>query len=1171
MESIDIQNRSFVARYVKCYPEETISFQVKPLKKSLDLSIYRKPLNTTVPLAPPTKQKNTRNNTHQKSPSQINFGDDILASYTHLEEPVIPSHQNGNNIQRALSTKTGNSNTSLHERMIQSGFTLVKDVGHLDGDFLKQGLIEVTEDSETSKDTQYYYAFILDNVASKNVKKKVLYNATILNKRHVNENISLSEPPNIKSKSGRQDSELLTVGTGRYLQGYLLKKRRKKLQGFKKRFFSLDFKYGTLSYFLNDHNQTCRGEIVISLSTVSASKREKSIVIDSGMEIWALKAQTLELWNKWIEAIQLCYDNQLSTIDQEKKEVEALSPSDSVPTISVEQFGGPNPELNDPSVSTPDLKSTNPLLRSPANGSLTIPNILPESHTVNNFYSPSSFNDRDMITQLLSDLKVIQQRVDKCKVDSFNYIPKRDGSNSTENIPIVRQMRSVTIGSMSSSASSTESSDNIANINPQELSSSSSVDLLSSSISPKKHSYHPYRDIIQNHQLYRDLSDLNDFVDKFVKKTETLFLVQASPNNRLPRNRLSGMSMRTIRNSVLSENFSLQRNSTLLGSEFEFGDDEFFDAEDILQRGVILLSDDEGTDQDDDNEYLDDTKYNESDAGITLELSDSEEERINRDDGLSDDEDVTEGGIDITEEKLSIKSQNFSNDEPSVVTGTLKTPLTTSTSFQLQTNHFVHNKPQLPHQNTSPSLRSHSRSIASPEQHSFQHIRNNSQVSQSLSLSKQTSIPCSAVHSTRMSASLTQPTTTQSFIPTHPHISKSISTEASISLSKDIVSVSTEPLPWPHKIKRRNDVKPANSTPPSILSFLRKNVGKDMGSIAMPVTSNEPLTILQAFSEMFEYADILTSHLQDKPLAGENHISIVSAFALSALSMYRDKVRNARKPFNPLLGETFELVREDMGFRLISEKVCHKPQIFAVHVEHKDWECNYTVSPVQKFWGKSVELNNEGVFKLKMKNPKIEYKWSQPTTMLKSLIAGERYIEPIKDFTITGSDGSKSKTVFKDAGMFGGRSEDVTITVNPSKGKKEVLVGKWTESVANKSSKKVIWNTGDLVKDFKKKYGFTIYAANLNEITEIEKGMLPPTDSRLRPDVRAFEDGDNDRAEQLKLKLEQDQRERRNAGNDVVPLYFKKVSDMNWEPLRGPDSYWSKRAQKDWSNVRPLW
>ena len=49
--------------------------------------------------------------------------------------------------------------------------------------------------------------------------------------------------------------------------------------------------------------------------------------------------------------------------------------------------------------------------------------------------------------------------------------------------------------------------------------------------------------------------------------------------------------------------------------------------------------------------------------------------------------------------------------------------------------------------------------------------------------------------------------------------------------------------PLPHDpVSRSSDIPICTHTPPSILSFVRKNVGKDLSTIAMPVTYNEPTT-----------------------------------------------------------------------------------------------------------------------------------------------------------------------------------------------------------------------------------------------------------------------------------------------------------------------------------------
>ena len=45
----------------------------------------------------------------------------------------------------------------------------------------------------------------------------------------------------------------------------------------------------------------------------------------------------------------------------------------------------------------------------------------------------------------------------------------------------------------------------------------------------------------------------------------------------------------------------------------------------------------------------------------------------------------------------------------------------------------------------------------------------------------------------------------------------------------------------------------------------------------------------------------------------------MAAFAVSSFAL--NFHRAGRKPFNPILGETYECVREDKGFKFIAEQV----------------------------------------------------------------------------------------------------------------------------------------------------------------------------------------------------------------------------------------------------------
>ena len=77
----------------------------------------------------------------------------------------------------------------------------------------------------------------------------------------------------------------------------------------------------------------------------------------------------------------------------------------------------------------------------------------------------------------------------------------------------------------------------------------------------------------------------------------------------------------------------------------------------------------------------------------------------------------------------------------------------------------------------------------------------------------------------------------------------------------------------------------------------------------MPVAINEPLSALQNMAEALEYSELLDAAAKSKDSI--ERLVQVSCFAISTYAKF--KYRTSRKPFNPLLGETYELVRPDKG------------------------------------------------------------------------------------------------------------------------------------------------------------------------------------------------------------------------------------------------------------------
>jgi hypothetical protein len=192
---------------------------------------------------------------------------------------------------------------------------------------------------------------------------------------------------------------------------------------------------------------------------------------------------------------------------------------------------------------------------------------------------------------------------------------------------------------------------------------------------------------------------------------------------------------------------------------------------------------------------------------------------------------------------------------------------------------------------------------------------------------------------------------------------------------------------------------------------------------------------------------------------------------------------------------------------------------------------------------------------------------------MRNLVVGTKYLEHQGKMTIENqTTGARCVLEFKQNGYWA-PSNEVTGTVFSSSGQvKTHIEGKWDEQIAQtlepSSHLRVLWRMTPYPRLANEYYGFTSFGITLNEITEDLEGKLPPTDSRLRPDVRALEMGDIDEAEAQKERLEEKQRERRRQGQERQPRWFKLVGD-EWVYKGG---YWEARAN-DWqdANLEALW
>ncbi|XP_078254114.1 oxysterol-binding protein-related protein 1 isoform X1 [Rhinoraja longicauda] len=357
----------------------------------------------------------------------------------------------------------------------------------------------------------------------------------------------------------------------------------------------------------------------------------------------------------------------------------------------------------------------------------------------------------------------------------------------------------------------------------------------------------------------------------------------------------------------------------------------------------------------------------------------------------------------------------------------------------------------------------------------------------------------------------------------------------------------------------------------SIWSILRKCIGMELSKIAMPVIFNEPLSFLQRLTEYMEHTYLIHEAISSR--TSLDRMQCVAAFAVSAVASQWERTG---KPFNPLLGETYELIRQDLGFKLISEQVSHHPPVSVFHAEglHQKFVFHGSIYPKLKFWGKSVEAEPKGIITLELNKHNESYTWSNPTCCVHNIIVGRLWIEQYGNVEIINhKSGEKCILNFKPCGLFGKELHKVEGYIqDKSKRKLCAIYGKWTECLwavdpstfdtykkndkknaeEKKSTKssvasekpdlddmplpdssesvqvipgsRLLWRIAPRPSNSEQMYNFTNFAMSLNELDKEMENVIAPTDCRLRPDIKAMENGDIDLASEEKKRLEEKQR-----------------------------------------------
>eukprot|EP00347_Sterkiella_histriomuscorum_P008454 403345039 len=364
----------------------------------------------------------------------------------------------------------------------------------------------------------------------------------------------------------------------------------------------------------------------------------------------------------------------------------------------------------------------------------------------------------------------------------------------------------------------------------------------------------------------------------------------------------------------------------------------------------------------------------------------------------------------------------------------------------------------------------------------------------------------------------------------------------------------------------------------SIWTIIKDSIGKDVTKMSVPVYFNDPTNILQKCAASMEYNHILDMAIdQQDPIRRLAFIAVYSTTLLTCLE------KNTTKPFNPMLGETYELVTHN--FKFIAEQVSHHPPITAFECQgNKGYKLFGNNRAKTKFNGKS--LNLIPYYKIYVELPQYneKYEIQQPTVSAHNLIIGNLYLDLGGKSVIRNcSNGDYCQLEYHKRGWSSSNSFKVDGEVYSKK--KELLYkveGKWNQTVGIINAKNGVKEAVFIKNPYPEKeafmYGFSHFMLQVNYLPNFLRNQLPPTDTRWRPDQRALENGDMKTAAYEKNRLEEKQRVvrryREKFNIEHKPVYFEewKNTEDDMMYFRYNGTYFEQdRITKDWRRLPDLY
>ncbi|XP_067656218.1 oxysterol-binding protein-related protein 8-like isoform X1 [Haliotis asinina] len=330
----------------------------------------------------------------------------------------------------------------------------------------------------------------------------------------------------------------------------------------------------------------------------------------------------------------------------------------------------------------------------------------------------------------------------------------------------------------------------------------------------------------------------------------------------------------------------------------------------------------------------------------------------------------------------------------------------------------------------------------------------------------------------------------------------------------------------------------------SLIWTLVKQVrpGMDLSKVVLPTFILEPRSFLDKLSDYYYHADLLSEAvLQEDPLTR------MKAVVRWYLSGFYKKPKGLKKPYNPIIGETFRCYwhhpKTNSRTFYVAEQISHHPPVSAFFITNRrdGFNISGSILAKSKFYGNSLSAMLDGTAKLTFLKRGEDYFITMPYAHCKGILIGTLTMEMGGKVTLDcPKTGYKCELEFKLKPFLGSGEASNRITGKLKLGLDTLytLEGHWDQEIYIKDKstgeQELFWNPTPEIKSQRlKRYTLPIETQGEMESERLWKNV---SDAVISNDMhRATEE-----KHFLEERQRKDARERKAKLQEWMPKFFER-------------------------------